>query len=88
MRGRSVKVDRVEHQKSGKGKEFGVLSQGMLIRILVSKEQPMRKNTPLFINRAMKFEATRTASEEGMVANIHLAEGELVNADDLVVTLA
>lgn len=48
----------------------------------------MRKNTPLFINKAMKFEANRTASEEGMVANIHLAEGELVNADGLVLTLA
>ena len=37
---------------------------------------------------AMKMETTITASADATVASITLKEGELVNTDDLVLTLA
>jgi pyruvate carboxylase len=62
--------------------------QGLLSKILVEKEQPIKKNTPLFIIEAMKMETTRTATADTMISAIHLAEGSLVNTDDLVLTLS
>ncbi|WP_299759555.1 pyruvate carboxylase [uncultured Pontibacter sp.] len=89
VRDRSVKVERVEHQKADKNnpKQIGAPLQGMLSKILVEKEQKVKKNTPLFIIEAMKMETTITASADAEVASITLPEGELVNTDDLVLTL-
>ncbi|MCX2739076.1 pyruvate carboxylase [Pontibacter anaerobius] len=90
VRDRSVKVERVEHQKVDKSnpKQIGAPLQGMLSKILVEKEQKVKKNTPLFVIEAMKMETTITASADAEVASITLPEGELVNTDDLVLTLA
>ncbi len=90
VRDRSVKVERVEHQKADKAnpKQLGAPLQGMLSKILVAKDQAVKKNTPLFVIEAMKMETTITALEEGVVASIQLPEGELVNSDDLVLTLS
>ncbi len=89
VRDRSVKVERVEHQKVDKAnpKHVGAPLQGLLSKILVQQEQPIKKNTPLFIIEAMKMETTITASEDTSVSAIHLTEGSLVNTDDLVLTL-
>ncbi|MEJ8802753.1 pyruvate carboxylase [Pontibacter sp. H249] len=89
VRDNSVKVERVQHQKIEKGnpKHVGAPLQGMLSKILVEKEQKVKKNTPLFIIEAMKMETTITATEDTMVGAVHLPEGSLVNTDDLVLTL-
>jgi pyruvate carboxylase len=90
VRDKSVKVERVQHQKVDKAnpKHIGAPLQGLLSKILVEKEQPIKKNTPLFVIEAMKMETTITASEDTQVSAIHLAEGALVNTDDLVLTLS
>ncbi|MFD1188217.1 pyruvate carboxylase [Pontibacter rugosus] len=90
VRDRSVKVEKVEHQKVDKAnpKQIGAPLQGMLSKILVTKEQKVKKNTPLFIIEAMKMETTITASADGEVAGVTLSEGEMVNTDDLVLTLS
>ncbi|ARS35411.1 pyruvate carboxylase [Pontibacter actiniarum] len=90
VRDRSVKVERVEHQKVDKTnpKQIGAPLQGMLSKVLVEKEQKVKKNTPLFVIEAMKMETTITASEDAEVVSIHLPEGELVNTDDLVLVLS
>ncbi|MDX5438418.1 MAG: pyruvate carboxylase, partial [Pontibacter sp.] len=89
VRDNSVKVERVQHQKIEKGnpKHVGAPLQGLLSKILVEKEQKVKKNTPLFIIEAMKMETTITATEDTMVGAVHLPEGSLVNTDDLVLTL-
>ncbi|RAU82941.1 pyruvate carboxylase [Pontibacter arcticus] len=90
VRDTSIKVERTENVKVDKAnpKHIGAPLQGMLSKILVTKEQPIKKNTPLFIIEAMKMETTITASEDTQVASIHLTEGSLVNTDDLVLTLS
>ncbi|GAB3197143.1 pyruvate carboxylase [Pontibacter aydingkolensis] len=89
VRDNSVKVERVQHQKIDKAnpKHVGAPLQGMLSKILVEKEQQVKKNTPLFIIEAMKMETTITATEDTQVGAVHLQEGSLVNTDDLVLTL-
>ncbi|MBX0331637.1 pyruvate carboxylase [Pontibacter sp. HSC-14F20] len=89
VRDKSVKVERVQHQKVDKGnsKHIGAPLQGLLSKILVEKDQEVKKNTPLFVIEAMKMETTITASEATKIADLHLPEGSLVNTDDLVVSL-
>lgn len=89
VRDKSVTVERVQHQKVDKAniRQVGAPLQGMLSKILVEKDKPVKKNTPLFVIEAMKMETTITAPEDMQVSAIHLAEGTLVNTDDLVLTL-
>ena len=90
VRDKSVKVERVQHQKVDKAnpKHIGAPLQGLLSKVLVEKEQTVKKNTPLFVIEAMKMETTITASEDTQISAIHLPEGSLVNTDDLVLTLS
>ena len=86
---RSVKVEKVAHQKVDKNnkKEVGAPLQGSLSSILVEPGQKVVRNQPLFVIEAMKMETTITANEEGVVDNVVLKAGTMVYADDLVVVL-
>ncbi|QIX62995.1 pyruvate carboxylase [Hymenobacter lutimineralis] len=90
IRDTSVEVKRIQNPKADKAnpRQVGAPLQGMLSRVLVEKGQAVRKNTPLFIIEAMKMETTITATQDSTVQAVNLTEGALVNADDLVLTLA
>ncbi|UOG76681.1 pyruvate carboxylase [Hymenobacter tibetensis] len=90
VRDLSVEVKRVQNQKADKvnTKQVGAPLQGLLSRVLVKDGEEVKRNTPLFIIEAMKMETTITAPEDTTVQSLHLPEGTLVNADDLVLTLA
>ncbi|TPE46186.1 pyruvate carboxylase [Pontibacter mangrovi] len=90
VRDTSVKVERVEHQKVEKENpnHVGAPLQGLLSKVLVEKGQKVKRNMPLFIIEAMKMETTITALKDAEVASLVLPEGELVHADDLVLTLS
>ncbi|MBT9392833.1 pyruvate carboxylase [Hymenobacter sp. NST-14] len=89
IRDNAVEVKRILNPKADKGnpRQLGAPLQGLLSRVLVEPGQQVRKNTPLFIIEAMKMETTITAPDDTTVQAVNLAEGTLVNADDLVVTL-
>ena len=59
----------------------------MLSKLLVKKGDAVKKNQQLFIIEAMKMETIITAPFDGTVSNIELADGTLVNTNDLVVEL-
>ncbi|XZF16553.1 pyruvate carboxylase [Chitinophagaceae bacterium MMS25-I14] len=86
---RSVKVERVENKKIDKAdeKQIGAPLQGMLSKLLVKKEEPVKKNQPLFVIEAMKMETTITAPFDGFIKHIELATGTLVNTNDFVLEL-
>jgi pyruvate carboxylase len=86
---RSVRVERIENRKADKGneKQIGAPLQGMLSKLLVARDEPVRKNQPLFVIEAMKMETTITAPFDGIVNNVALANGALVNTNDLVLEL-
>ena len=89
IRDTAVEVKKVQNAKADKanGKQIGAPLQGLLSRVLVENGQQVPKNAPLFIIEAMKMETTITAPDDTTVQAVNLAEGTLVNADDLVLTL-
>jgi pyruvate carboxylase len=89
VRDTSVKTERKENKKANKDKEreIGAPLQGMLSKLLVKKGDAVKKNQQLFIIEAMKMETIITAPFDGTVSNIELADGTLVNTNDLVVEL-
>ena len=90
VRDRSVEVKTVRNQKTDKAnpRQIGAPLQGMLSKVLVKDGEAVKRNTPLFIIEAMKMETTITAPDDSTVQSLHLGEGTLVNADDLVLTLS
>ncbi len=89
IRDNSVEVKRIMNTKADKAnpRQLGAPLQGLLSRVLVKSGEQVRKNTPLFIIEAMKMETTITAPDDTSIGTVNLAEGTLVNADDLVLTL-
>ncbi len=67
--------------------EIGSPLQGLLSKIFVKKGEKVEKNQPLFVIEAMKMETTVTAPAAGEISSIELAEGVMVEAEDLVILL-
>ena len=90
VRDAAAEVTKVQHAKADKAnsRQIGAPLQGLLSRVLVEPGQPVARNAPLFIIEAMKMETTITAPDDTTVAAVTLGEGTLVQADDLVLTLA
>ena len=59
----------------------------MLSKLLVKKDEKVKKNQQLFIIEAMKMETIITAPFDGTISNIELAAGTLVNTNDMVLEL-
>lgn len=86
---RSVKVDKAENPKIDKNNpdHIGAPLQGMLSKVLVKKDDKVKKNQPLFVIEAMKMETVITAPHDCTIASTTLGEGTLVNTNDLVVVI-
>ncbi len=86
---RSIKVIRQENRKAEKDNERHVASplQGMLSKVFVKKGDEVKKNQPLFMVEAMKMETNIAANNDGIVGDIILTPGTLVNTDDLVLEI-
>jgi len=87
VKDRSLGIEKVENTKADAAipGEIGAPLQGLLSKILVKKDQKVKKNEPLFIIEAMKMETTITSFENAQIKAIKLKEGSMVNADDLVI---
>ena len=60
----------------------------MLSKLLVKKDEKVKKNQQLFVIEAMKMETIITAPYDGVVSHIELTGGTLVNTNDMVMELA
>jgi len=85
----TITVESVVHAKAEKenANHIGAPLQGMLSEILVKPGDKVTKNQPLFIIEAMKMETTITAISDGIIDQLPLLAGVMVNADDLVVVV-
>ncbi|MEN8185812.1 MAG: pyruvate carboxylase [Bacteroidota bacterium] len=85
----SLNIEIHENEKidTGNPSQIGAPLQGLLSNIMVKKGQKIKRNEPLFIIEAMKMETTVTAPGDLTIEKIHLKAGEIVNADDLVITV-
>jgi len=61
---------------------------GKIVRILVREGDRVDKDDDLLIVEAMKMQNRMSASGAGIVEKIMVAEGETVNAGDLLVVVA
>ena len=59
----------------------------IVVRILVSEGDIVKKSQPLIIVAAMKMETTLTAPYDGKVAKINAAEGDKVGAKQVLIDL-
>jgi pyruvate carboxylase len=86
---KSIKVERVENKKIDKTdeKQIGAPLQGMLSKLLVKKDERVKKNQPLFVIEAMKMETVIASPYDGAISHIELGEGTLVNTHDFVMQL-
>ncbi|ATL48584.1 pyruvate carboxylase [Chitinophaga caeni] len=77
----------VHKKASDPENEVGAPLQGKMSKLMVKQGDAVSANTPLFIIEAMKMETTVTATRDGKVDKIYLAEGTMVQQDDLVLDL-
>jgi len=86
---KSLAIEKVVNQKADPqdANQIGAPLQGLLSKVLVKSGQKVKKNEALFIIEAMKMETTVTSTDKGIVKKIHLKGGNMVNAEDLILTL-
>ena len=65
--------------------QIGAPLQGMISKIFVKPGDVVKKNAPLFTIEAMKMETTIVANTNNKIKGVQLAEGKMVDADDLVI---
>jgi pyruvate carboxylase len=84
---KNIKVERAQHAKAKAKGDIGAPLQGRLSRILVKPGEEVKKNAPLYVIEAMKMESIVSAPFEGIIGNVVLNEGTVVEQEDLVLTL-
>lgn len=84
---KTIKIERPQHAKASKKGDIGAPLQGRLSRILVKPGDEVKKNAPLYVIEAMKMESIVSAPFEGIIGNVVLNEGTVVEQEDLVLTL-
>ena len=60
---------------------------GIFFRFLVNVGDTVSENQPLMILEAMKMENEIVATKAGVVAGIHVKEGQVVNPGDALITI-
>ena len=60
---------------------------GNILRVLVNVGDKVTENQPLMILEAMKMENEIVAPKAGVVAGIHVKEGQVVNPGDALITI-
>ncbi len=81
-------VKKISNPKAVSSNHIGSPLQGRLSKIFVKNGEAVKRNTPLFTIEAMKMETTITATKDLSVTSVHLKEGILVEADDLVMEVS
>lgn len=61
---------------------------GTILRILVNVGDAVKQNQPVMILEAMKMENEIVAAADGVVSGIHVAQGDMVNPGDALITIA
>ncbi len=76
-----------DHQGPGGGLKIKAPMPGKVIKLLVAEGDAIRKNQTLVIVEAMKMENEIKSSFEGSVKKIHVAAGELVDPERVLLEL-
>jgi pyruvate carboxylase len=85
VKDQNFKVTKAQHRKAAEPNEIGSPLQGRLAEIKVTVGQSVKENSALFVIEAMKMETTVSAPKAGVIKKVHLAAGEMVYQEDLVI---
>ncbi len=85
IRDKSVASTQKTNRKAVDENEIGAPTLGRLSAIMVEAGQTIEKDEPLFVIEAMKMETTITAPFAGVIKEVHLHEGEILEQGDLVI---
>jgi pyruvate carboxylase len=81
-----IHVAKRVHPKAGAVGEIGSPLQGKLSEVLVEVGEEIVQGQPLFVIEAMKMESSVAAPGSGVVRQIALQAGDLVEQDDLIIS--
>lgn len=86
----SLKVLKIANKKveANNINQLGAPLQGLLSKIFVKQGDPVQQGQPLFVIEAMKMETSITSPKTGTILQVQLSEGTLVQAEDLILSLA
>jgi pyruvate carboxylase len=84
VRDRSIKFLEVKHIKATQPHQVGAPLQGLLAKVLVKPGDVVKRNQPLFIIEAMKMESNVVANADGVVSQVHISDGTMVEQDDCI----
>ncbi|HEY0679777.1 MAG TPA: pyruvate carboxylase [Chitinophagaceae bacterium] len=87
VKDKSYKSTKKTNKKVSAPHEIGSPLQGKLCRIHVKQGDKVEKNMPLFAIEAMKMESTVVATKTGVISQLILPEGVLVEQDDVVLEI-
>lgn len=87
IKDKKVLIIKKSNRKVSGQNEIGAPLQGMISKIFVKPGDSVKKNAPLFTIEAMKMETTIVANNNIKVKGIELAEGRMVDADDMVIEI-
>ncbi len=87
VKDKNFTVTKEVHAKVSNDKQVGAPLRGKLSRVMVKEKDKIDKNMPLFTIEEMKMESTIVAPRAGLVKNIILKEGVLVDQDDVIVEM-
>ncbi|MFN4082958.1 MAG: pyruvate carboxylase [Bacteroidia bacterium] len=73
------------HKKVSNSNQIGAPLQGRVSKILVQPNQNIKKNEPLFAIEAMKMESTVLSPKDGMIKEVLINAGTLVEQDDVII---
>ena len=79
LRGRQSTVDDVQETITSP-------MPGKIIKVMVSEGMEVKQGDPLIVVEAMKMQSTYTAAQNAIVDKIHIAEGDSVLRDQLLIT--
>ena len=67
--------------------QIGATLSGSVLKLLVTKDQKVKKGEPLVVTEAMKMETTIKAPFTGKVSHIYVKAGDVLEAQDLLLEL-
>ncbi len=84
----TIQSTKIQHKKvSNPETEIGTPLQGSLSNVLVKAGDTVTNGTPLFVVEAMKMESTVTAPKDGIVKQVILQAGVMIDQNDVIIEL-
>ncbi len=82
----STKIVRKKAEPTNK-EQIGATMPGSVIEVLVSKGERVSQGQPIVITEAMKMETTIKATFNGVIDQIYVEPGNLIETDDLLIEM-